>query len=330
MNDVQGCTNSEQSLAWAKQKLRNCCNEHELCQLPEITPLPSRVLDVGTPKSEDEIRFVRLLNTRETFGNYVCLSHCWGGHSTIKTTKETLEKHTGGIPISSLPKTFCDAVIFTHRLGLRYLWIDSLCIVQDDKDDWLRESQNMAGIYSNCYVCLAATVSENSHDGLFRDQSLIIETFASSDGRREDGTEPWKGLAQFFGKFRKGRYWHGIWDDFIHQDLGWSTWNPGGIHAIKRSSRGGVPTWSWAAVTAKILHMPYIASRTETHCEIPTQWPAKPEETLLTQTLQIVGLTTEGKVEYEGNENFVTFTHPAIQATPIFSNDYYSFGSAVD
>jgi hypothetical protein len=53
----------------------------------------------------------------------------------IKTTKSTLDDHLRGIDVRSLPQTFQDAIVFTRKLGMRFLWIDSLCIVQDDIED---------------------------------------------------------------------------------------------------------------------------------------------------------------------------------------------------
>jgi len=61
----------------------------------------------------------------------------------ITTTKNTLAEHLRKIPWENLSKTFQDALTITHELGYQYIWIDSLCIVQDDKFDWETESKNM-------------------------------------------------------------------------------------------------------------------------------------------------------------------------------------------
>ncbi|KAJ5999400.1 HET-domain-containing protein [Penicillium sp. IBT 35674x] len=73
-----------------------------------------------------------------------------------------------GIAYEILPKTFQDAVVFTRKLGYRFLWIDSLCIVQDDSEDWLAEAGRMAGIYEHAALTLAAASSTDSVGGLFR------------------------------------------------------------------------------------------------------------------------------------------------------------------
>ncbi|KAJ4377204.1 hypothetical protein N0V83_000027 [Neocucurbitaria cava] len=80
---------------------------------------------------------------------------------------ENLRTRQDGISLGSLPKTFKEAIICCRKLGLPYLWIDSLCIVQDDKDDWERESGHMDSIYYNSTLTLAATNSPDSSGGLF-------------------------------------------------------------------------------------------------------------------------------------------------------------------
>lgn len=70
-----------------------------------------------------------------------------------------------------MPQTFRDAVKITRRLGLKYLWIDSLCICQDDSEDWAREAGRMADVYSNAYVVIAANHSSDSTGGCFHERA---------------------------------------------------------------------------------------------------------------------------------------------------------------
>jgi hypothetical protein len=97
---------------------------------------------------------------------YACLSYCWGSTQTLKTTTQTLEAHKSQIIWEDLPKTFKDAINYTLRLGISYLWVDSLCIIQDDIDDWRKEGAQMASIYEDSYITIAATASANSEGGL--------------------------------------------------------------------------------------------------------------------------------------------------------------------
>jgi hypothetical protein len=134
--------------------------------------LPNRVLDLSLGNNPSDNQSLTFLyeTSREIpeEGQYVCLSHCWGtGKMPIITTSETIEAHKAGIPWSALPKTFQDAATFTRKLGIRYLWIDSLCIIQGDEDDLAKQLPQMPAIYENAYVTLAATFSGSSGGGCF-------------------------------------------------------------------------------------------------------------------------------------------------------------------
>lgn len=105
---------------------------------------------------------------------YIALSHCWGtGNRPFTTTHATFPQRTDRIAFASLPRTFQHAVQATRELGARYLWIDSLCIVQDDVEDWAIESGLMGSIYARSYVTLAADSSGSSEGGLFNTASVL-------------------------------------------------------------------------------------------------------------------------------------------------------------
>ncbi|KAL2198563.1 hypothetical protein P885DRAFT_59121 [Corynascus similis CBS 632.67] len=90
----------------------------------------------------------------------------------LTTTRETLPLRKRGIAIRELPKTFRDAVVMTLCLGVRYLWIDSLCIVQDDAEDWAREAGQMAKVYRNAYLTLNAATSDADTEGFLRPRPI--------------------------------------------------------------------------------------------------------------------------------------------------------------
>ena len=94
---------------------------------------------------------------------YIALSHCWGKNPIVRTTTSTLAQRKQGIEISLLPPTFRDAIIIARRLDVRYLWIDSLCIIQDDELDWQTESAKMSTIYQHALLTISAGLS--SHGG---------------------------------------------------------------------------------------------------------------------------------------------------------------------
>jgi len=126
--------------------------------------LPTRLLQAWS--SPSGLR-VRLVDTEGMHGRYIALSHCWGQQRRITTTTENIAARRAGIDMTTLPATFRDAAQLTHDLGLNLLWIDSLCILQNDRADWERESPRMAEVYSSAYITLSASHSDSSETGLF-------------------------------------------------------------------------------------------------------------------------------------------------------------------
>lgn len=151
--------------------LDQCTRFHQKCQEPgkaylgeALWKFPARVLDVGSSKDSCD----KLIHITEDFrGPYVALSHCWGTGRHLVTEKNNIESHKRGISLQHLPKTFQDAVILTKHIGLRYLWIDSLCIIQDDIKDWKNEAAKMGDVYQNAYCTIAATGSKSDQEGIF-------------------------------------------------------------------------------------------------------------------------------------------------------------------
>ena len=104
---------------------------------------------------------------------YVALSHCWGKTKSLVLKKHMLRTMTCGIDWSLLPKTFQDAILVTWRLGFRYLWIDSLCIIQDSPEDWIKESGTMQNVYANCVLTIAASWGKDNGAGLFIERNPL-------------------------------------------------------------------------------------------------------------------------------------------------------------
>ncbi|KAK3115749.1 hypothetical protein LTR53_004620 [Teratosphaeriaceae sp. CCFEE 6253] len=139
------------------------CDQHRFCHT-STTTLPTRILQVS---SSSRGLAVRLQETRGMAGKYTALSHCWGQQTPFTTTSTNIAARRVDIPISALPTTLRDAMELTHRLGLHYIWIDSLCIVQDDRADWQREAPRMAEVYSGAWVTFSASHSVGGHTGLY-------------------------------------------------------------------------------------------------------------------------------------------------------------------
>ncbi|GAP82977.1 putative HET domain-containing protein [Rosellinia necatrix] len=155
---------SPSSVATVKDWLHHCVLEHEPCRAGiGAASLPTRIIDVDDGLNSDTV-FLRE-STDGADARYVALSHCWGTSRPLCLTSATLETHKQGISIRDLPRTFKDAVTIVQTLGLRYIWIDSLCIVQDDAEDWRREAGRMAGVYRNAHLVLSAARAGSDEEG---------------------------------------------------------------------------------------------------------------------------------------------------------------------
>ncbi|TVY80952.1 hypothetical protein LSUE1_G004391, partial [Lachnellula suecica] len=148
--------------------LQICCETHVECGVHyDVHFKPTRLIDVGARRKSP-----RLIETKNHIlkdSRYLALSHCWGDSmpESARTISSNLSKHIKEIPLRTMPRTFQDAIISTRRLGLQYLWIDSLCILQDSPNDWEVESSLMGKVYSHCFCMLAAAAAKNCHEGLF-------------------------------------------------------------------------------------------------------------------------------------------------------------------
>lgn len=145
-----------------------CNSSHRFCKPQERPPLPRRILQISNG-------IVRLVDTEDTSltGQYVTLSYCWGDpKALIQTTKSTLASRQRTIPWSELPRLFEDAISITRKIGIEFIWIDCLCIVQDDTPEWETEAPKMSAYYSESYLTIAATRCRGPSEGLFSDRPV--------------------------------------------------------------------------------------------------------------------------------------------------------------
>ncbi|KAF2460143.1 heterokaryon incompatibility protein-domain-containing protein [Lineolata rhizophorae] len=133
--------------------------------------VPARLIDLRAFGKDSED--ARLIDVQGECGDYVALSYCWGKEPLQKytTTESRLGSMKKRIVHDDMPRTFRDAFAITRKLGVRYVWIDGICIVQDSNDDWETESAKMGAIYGKAYVTVAADSSTNVHDGCFNQKS---------------------------------------------------------------------------------------------------------------------------------------------------------------
>lgn len=144
-----------------------CIEAHEHSPNIGSRTVPDRLIDVR-PSTNSEP--VLIEDTANISAPYLALSHCWGGtvpYRTLKSNKADLCKR---IDTSRLAQNFKDAFTVTRWLGYRYIWIDSFCIVQDDTQDWLKQSSKMAAIFSGAFLTICATRSPSSDHGFLSDR----------------------------------------------------------------------------------------------------------------------------------------------------------------
>ncbi|KAI0849789.1 HET-domain-containing protein [Daldinia vernicosa] len=188
---VSGNTASEAACEWVKHQLSACSQSHQRCRTRDSTFLPTRLISIAG--SNDEVRLID--NSEVPHGShYVALSHCWGLKlPECLTTKANVLDQKENVPWSTLPKSFQEAILFTRKLGIGYIWIDSLCIIQRDPQDWLREAGRMFHVYQNAFLTIAASHAEDSSKGLF---SSLSPGQQLQLGKIRHGTEEYQLYAQ--------------------------------------------------------------------------------------------------------------------------------------
>ena len=162
----------EVAYAW----ITDCVANHLAChkRLLKSQNRPRRLIAVGE-HDED----VRLCESSKLHSDalYVTLSHCWGKRGIpVKLQQENESILSEQIPVGEISKTFRDAIHFTRRLrllGVKYIWIDALCILQDSKEDWRQQAAIMGEIYLNAFCNLAASTGPDGTSGLYPDDDRI-------------------------------------------------------------------------------------------------------------------------------------------------------------
>ncbi|KAL0261463.1 hypothetical protein SLS55_002893 [Diplodia seriata] len=159
-----------------KSWLDECDGQHSTCRSLNRSPgyIPTRLLDLGSPDDP----YVRLVESHECLApcRYVTLSHCWGAtrmDGPLRLLQANYATMRAGI--ANLPRTFLEAVQVARHLQVRYLWIDSLCIIQDSPHDWQTEVSRMGQIYGASHCNIAAAGSRNTAAGLYLEQNPRLQ-----------------------------------------------------------------------------------------------------------------------------------------------------------
>ncbi|KAG4427565.1 hypothetical protein IFR05_016952 [Cadophora sp. M221] len=195
-NLASGSTDSAKTLALVRSWLDRCVESHECHKGQFALPWsPSRLIEV---KKVDGLLRAKLCDGYLTPGwnrtvKYATLSHCWGTTMHTCLTSSNLYGFQSGIPIDQLSTTFLDAMNICLELDLPYIWIDSLCIIQDSKEDWEKECANMEKVYAQGYVNLAATHAKDGTGGCFtqRDPKLLRDSVVWNKPPGENAKRRW-------------------------------------------------------------------------------------------------------------------------------------------
>ncbi|KAI1174515.1 heterokaryon incompatibility protein-domain-containing protein [Nemania sp. FL0916] len=171
----------------AKRWLHECTEgeDHEICKV-QVTPskLPTRLVFISKDSKDVRLCLTGKLEQKQRI-EYLTLSHCWGKTPMpLVATRANLESLLTTIPYGCLTKTFQDALRATQLLGFEYIWIDSLCILQDDEQDWLLEASRMSDVYSGCTINLVAADGPDGSSGCYFERGAkIIPTDVSYAGQ---------------------------------------------------------------------------------------------------------------------------------------------------
>ncbi|KAM0418916.1 hypothetical protein ACHAPT_012181 [Fusarium lateritium] len=160
---------SEVHFKMLREWIRSCDSTHH-CIPEQVDFVPTRLLYIGELNS-DVVRLVENSGETKQPMKYVALSHRWGSpehHEKFCATRANINALKADFKVSNLPKTFYDAVLVTRKLGLTYLWIDSICIIQDDAKDWYVESKLMEQVFSSAYCTLAASCASGTNNGFLK------------------------------------------------------------------------------------------------------------------------------------------------------------------
>ncbi|KAI0899745.1 heterokaryon incompatibility protein-domain-containing protein [Annulohypoxylon nitens] len=166
---------TEERVMWLKGEVDRFTEEHNPPQQPSFIPTRLIQVDCDVPRLvlKDDV-----LRSRTEPIRYAALSYCWGNKeealSQYKTTKSTLQARLLGFEPRKMSKILCDAIYTARALSLSYIWVDALCIIQDDIEDWEKESSQMGRIYENAHVTFFTLASNSCTQGFLERQPPLL------------------------------------------------------------------------------------------------------------------------------------------------------------
>ncbi|KAE8311035.1 heterokaryon incompatibility protein-domain-containing protein [Aspergillus transmontanensis] len=208
-----------QYFALIESWIKRCESDHPECKVMRGNSLvnPKRLLQISSTLGESRVHLVQV--GKFDSPRYTALSHCWGNTPGFKTTRQNLEAHTTkGIMISKLPRTYQHAIDITKRIGCEYVWIDSICIIQDSNEEWELACETMGHIYGNAHVVIGATLAPNGSAGIYTDRKNEV-AYIENRGKRVP-------------ILVREKIRHDVWQN---DEPSWQAWNDQGMPLFRRA-----------------------------------------------------------------------------------------------
>ncbi|RYP56070.1 hypothetical protein DL771_012133 [Monosporascus sp. 5C6A] len=200
---------SSTSLTKVSSWLDDCQKHHECGSVPGV--MPTRLIEVRGTSDNLSLR----LRRTEEVGRvpYAALSYCWGGEQPTKCLSSNVDSYETAIPAKKQPPTIMDAAIVCQAMGLEYLWLDALCIIQDDSNDKSIEIAKMPSIYGGATVTIAAARASAVTEG------FLGERFP---GPREAAIVPFRCLDGELGNITLAKLGEGFESSDPIDERGWT------------------------------------------------------------------------------------------------------------
>ena len=182
----------------AREWIEDCLSSHPSCGREHDFPskglrMPTRLIYIGDGRND-----LRLIEAGSDTHPYVTLSHCWGNvkRPFVTNHQKNVKQHLQSIPFGDMPLTFRDAVAATRSLGYKYLWINSLCIIQNDALEWENECAKMCDIYEGSVVTICGPEASDSTQGFLHSRTSKPGTrrwkYEKKENGKGDGDSEWK------------------------------------------------------------------------------------------------------------------------------------------
>lgn len=166
---------SRNTFVLVRRWLADCRKNHPDCPTISEYFMPEILVKISAATSQDEEHQVALefpADSKSLTRAYVALSYCWGGDQIHKTTRSQIAAADFGLDWTALPASIQDAVKVTANLGFEYLWVDSLCIIQDDPVQKARQMAQMCEVYENAALTIRACKAKRAVDGFLHPTNL--------------------------------------------------------------------------------------------------------------------------------------------------------------